>query len=39
VDKELGEKIESGVRAQRDQKDPKAAEQSNPARTGMQAKA
>jgi len=39
VDKDLGDKIEQGVRAKQDEKDPKAAEQGNPARSGMQAKA
>ena len=32
VDKDLGDKIEAGVRAKQDEKDPKAAEQANPAR-------
>jgi catalase len=39
VDKNLGDKIEAAVRAKQDAKDPKAAEQANPARTSMQAKA
>jgi catalase len=39
VDKNIGEKIESGVRAKQNEKDPKAAEQGNPARSSMQAKA
>ena len=39
VDKTIGEKIESGVRAKQNEKDPKAAEQGNPARSSMQAKA
>ncbi|MGI8721648.1 MAG: catalase, partial [Geodermatophilaceae bacterium] len=39
VDKSLGDKIEAGVRAKADEKDPKAAEQANPAREAMQAKA
>ena len=39
VDKDLGGKIESGVRTKAGEKDPKAAEQANPARSGMQAKA
>jgi catalase len=39
VDKDLGSKIEAGVRAKQDEKDPKAAEQANPARTSMQDKA
>jgi catalase len=39
VDKSLGDRIESGVRAKQGEKDPKAAEQANPARESMQAKA
>ena len=39
VDKNLGDKIEQQVRAKQDAKDPKAAEQANPARSSMQAKA
>jgi catalase len=39
VDKDLGDRIESGVRAKQDEKDPKAEEQANPARGGMQDKA
>jgi catalase len=39
IDKDLGDRIESGVRAKQDEKDPKAAEQANPARESMQAKA
>jgi catalase len=39
VDKDLGSRIESGVRAKAGEKDPKAAEQANPARSSMQAKA
>jgi catalase len=39
VDKTLGDRIEAGVRAKQGEKDPKAAEQANPARSGMQAKA
>ena len=39
VDKDLGDKIESGVRAKAAEKDPKAAGQANPARQSMQAKA
>src|SRR5450755_2247345 len=39
VDKDLGDKIEQGVRAKQDETDPKAAEQGNPARSSMQAKA
>ena len=39
VDKDLGDKIESGVRAKRGAKDPKAGAQGNPARSSMQAKA
>jgi catalase len=39
VDKELGDKVEAGVRGKQGEKDPKAAEQANPARGAMQAKA
>lgn len=39
VDKHLGDRIESGVRAKADEKDPKAAEEGNPARSDMQRKA
>ncbi len=39
MDKDLGDKIESGVRAKQGEKDPKAGEQGNPARSSMQAKA
>ncbi len=39
VDKSVGDKIEAGVRAKQAAKDPKAAEQANPARSSMQAKA
>lgn len=39
VDKNLGDKIEAGVRAKQGEKDPKAAAQANPARESMQAKA
>ena len=39
VDKNLGDRVEAGVRAKQDEKDPKAAKQSNPARSSMQAKA
>ena len=39
VDKDLGGKIESGVRAKAGENDPKASEQANPARASMQAKA
>jgi catalase len=39
VDKDLGDRIESGVRAKQGAKDPKAAEQANPARADAQAKA
>jgi catalase len=39
VDKDLGDRIEAGVRAKQDEKDPKAEEQANPARTSMQRKA
>jgi Catalase-related immune-responsive len=36
VDKNLGDRIEQGVRSKQDEKDPKAAEQANPARESMQ---
>jgi catalase len=39
IDKNVGDRIESGVRAKRGETDPKAAEQANPARSSMQAKA
>ncbi|HEY3480417.1 MAG TPA: catalase [Streptomyces sp.] len=39
VDKDIGDRIESGVREKQDEKDPKAADQGNPARTEMQRKA
>jgi catalase len=39
VDKNLGDRVEAGVRAKQGEKDPKAAEQGNPARSDMQAKA
>jgi catalase len=39
VDKALGDRVADGVRAKADEKDPKAAEQDNPARKGAQAKA
>ncbi|MEV7041529.1 catalase [Amycolatopsis sp. NPDC051061] len=39
VDKDLGDRIESGVRAKQDETDPKAADQGNPARSSMQHKA
>ena len=39
VDKDLGDRIEAGVRAKQDETDPKAAEQANPARESAQAKA
>jgi catalase len=39
VDKNLGDKIEATVRGKQDEMDPKAAEQANPARESMQAKA
>jgi catalase len=39
VDKDLGDKVESGVRAKLDDKDPTADAQGNPARSTMQAKA
>ena len=38
VDKNLGDKIEAGVRAKQGEKDPKAAAQANPARESMQAR-
>jgi len=38
VDKDLGDRIESGVNAKADEADPKAGEQGNPARSSMQAK-
>jgi catalase len=39
VDKGLGDRIEQGVRAKQSERDPKAAKQANPARSGAQAKA
>ncbi|GAB3144687.1 catalase [Amycolatopsis stemonae] len=39
VDKDIGDRIEAGVRAKQDEKDPKAADQGNPARSSMQRKA
>jgi catalase len=39
VDKNLGDRIEAGVRDKQDQSDPKATAQANPARSSMQAKA
>ena len=39
VDKALGDRIEADVRAKQGEKDPKAAQQANPARSSMQAKA
>ncbi len=39
VDKGLGDRIEQGVRAKQSERDPKAAEQANPARSAAQAKA
>jgi catalase len=39
VDKSLGDRIEAGVRAKQGEQDPKAAQQANPARSSMQAKA
>ena len=39
VDKDLGDRIEAGVRAKQGVVDPKAAQQGNEARSSMQAKA
>ena len=39
VDKELGDKIEAGVRAKQDETDPKAEQQANPARSSAEHKA
>jgi catalase len=39
VDKDLGDRIESGVRGKQHETDPKAADQGNPARSSMQRKA
>ncbi|MGH3857192.1 MAG: catalase [Pseudonocardiaceae bacterium] len=38
VDKDLGDRVEQGVRAKQSELDPKAAKQANPARSGAQAK-
>lgn len=39
IDKSIGERIPQGVRAKAAEKDPKAAQQGNPARSSMQGKA
>ena len=39
VDKNLGDRIEEGVRGKQDEQDPKAKQQANPARESMQTKA
>ena len=39
VDKHLGDQIEAGVHAKAAEKDPKAEQQANPARSSMQHKA
>ncbi|MFD9701386.1 catalase [Lentzea sp. NPDC059081] len=39
VDAEIGKRVEEGVRAKQDEKDPKAEKQANPARESMQGKA
>jgi catalase len=39
VDKTLGDQIEAGVQAKQGERDPKAAQQGNPARSSMQDKA
>lgn len=39
IDETIGKRIADGVRAKADEKDPKAAEQGNPARSSMQHKA
>jgi catalase len=39
IDKDVGDRIEQGVRDKQDEADPKAAEQGNPARRSMQHKA
>jgi catalase len=39
IDKTIGDRIEQGVHAKKDQTDPKADQQTNPARKSMQAKA
>jgi catalase len=38
IDKDVGERIESGVRSKQDQKDPKAEQQDNPARSSVRDK-
>jgi FMN reductase len=38
VDKDLGDRVELGVRAKQSERDPKAAEQANPARSAAQAR-
>jgi catalase len=39
VDKAIGDRVEEGVRSKQGERDPKAADQANPARSGAQAKA
>ncbi|MFG1925310.1 catalase [Cryptosporangium sp. NPDC048952] len=39
VDKNVGDRVEAGVRAKQSETDPKAADQANPARSSAQAKA
>ena len=39
IDETIGKRIADGVRAKADEKDPKAAEQGNPARSSLQHKA
>ncbi|CAM5705344.1 catalase [Streptomyces hirsutus] len=39
IDENIGKRIADGVRAKAHEKDPKAAEQGNPARSSMQRKA
>ena len=39
VDKDLGDRVEAGVRAKQPEADPKADQQANPARSSAQAKA
>jgi catalase len=39
VDKNLGDRVEAGVRAKHGAADPKAQQQANPARSSMQSKA
>jgi catalase len=39
IDKTIGDRIEQGVHAKKAEKDPKAEQQANPARSSMQAKA